>query len=114
MEVPAGVIYRWLQPAVPFHVFIVWYDCLVSSLTLFGLFFLARNLWQSSFAGLAAAFLYAGLYPSYGRTVKNLFLREDFAIPLIVFALGATVWMLREPKDRGALGQRAQPEIVAG
>src|SRR5690349_19102731 len=43
MEVPVGVFYRWLQPAVPFHVFVVWYDCLVSSLTLFGVFFLARN-----------------------------------------------------------------------
>ena len=31
--------------------------------------------------------LYAALYPSYGRTVKNLFLREDFAIPLMIFAL---------------------------
>src|SRR5437660_12321400 len=35
MEVPAGVIYRWLQPAMPFHVLIVWYARLVSRLTLF-------------------------------------------------------------------------------
>src|SRR5258708_6594678 len=41
MEVPVGLIYRWLQPAVPFHVFIVLYDSLVASLTVFGLFFLA-------------------------------------------------------------------------
>ena len=26
MEVPVGVLYRWLKPAMPFHVFVVWYD----------------------------------------------------------------------------------------
>ena len=31
MEVPVGVLYRWLNPAMPLHVFVVWYDCLVSS-----------------------------------------------------------------------------------
>src|SRR5437867_3065656 len=44
----------------------------------------------------AASALYATLYPSYGRTVKNLFLREDFAIPLIVFALFFTVRALQQ------------------
>jgi hypothetical protein len=96
MELPAGLLYRWLNPGIPFHVFIVWFDCLVSSLTLFGLYFLGRALWRSDLAGVLAAALYAGLYPSYGRTVKNLFLREDFAMPLIVFALFFTVRMWQE------------------
>ena len=98
MEVPAGVLYRWLggSLALPFHTWVVWYDCLVSSLTLFGVFFLARALWRSDLAGVMASALYAGLYPSYGRTVKNLFLKEDFAIPLIVFALFFTVRALQE------------------
>ena len=87
MEVPAGVLYRWLKPAMPFHVFVIWYDCIVSSLSLFAVFFLARALWRSDGAGLVATIFYATLYPSYGRTVKNLFLREDFAIPLILLAL---------------------------
>ena len=100
MEVPVGVLYRWLKPATPFHVFVVWYDCLVSSLSLFAVFFLARTLWRSDGAGVFASALYAGLYPSYGRTVKNLFLREDFAIPLIVFALFFTVRALQERKVR--------------
>jgi hypothetical protein len=100
MEVPVGVLYRWWQPAMPLHVFVVWYDCVVSSLTLFGVFFLARALWRSDVAGVFASALYASLYPSYGRTVKNLFLREDFAIPLIVFALFFTVRALQETKMR--------------
>ena len=106
MEVPAGVIYRLAGrlalPRPPFHVFVVWYDCLVSSLALFGVFFLGRALWRSNGAGVLAAALYASLYPSYGRTVKNLFLREDFALPLILFALGATAHMLfpRPPAAR--------------
>jgi asparagine N-glycosylation enzyme membrane subunit Stt3 len=87
MEVPVGVLYRWLKPAMPFHVFVVWYDCLVSSLSLFAIFFLTRALWRSDAAGVFAIAFYATLYPSYGRTVKNLFLREDFAIPLLLFAL---------------------------
>lgn len=100
MEVPVGVLYRWLQPAMPFHVFVVWYDCLVSSLSLFAVFFLARALWRNDLAGLWASALYATLYPSYGRTVKNLFLREDFAIPLIIFALFFSVRALQEQKTR--------------
>jgi hypothetical protein len=100
MEVPAGMLYRWFQPAMPFHVWIVWYDCIVSSLSLFAIFFLARALWRSDAAGVFAAALYATLYPSYGRTVKNLFLREDFAIPLIILALFFTVRALQERKAR--------------
>jgi hypothetical protein len=100
MEVPVGVIYRWLKPATPFHVFVVWYDCIVSSLSLFAIFFLARALWRSDAAGVFASALYTTLYPSYGRTVKNLFLREDFAIPLIIFALFFTVRALQEQKVR--------------
>jgi len=106
MEVPAGVLYRWLQPALPFHVWIVWYDCIVGSLGLFGVFLLGRLLWRGDFAGILAAALYASLYPSYGRTVKNLFLREDFALPLILFALAATVWMLQQER-------RLAPQLLA-
>jgi hypothetical protein len=100
MELPAGLLYRWLQPATPFHGFVVWYDCIVSSLSLFAIFFLARALWRSDAAGVFASALYATLYPSYGRTVKNLFLREDFAIPLIIFALCFSVRALQDRKLR--------------
>ena len=100
MEVPVGLLYRWLQPTMPFHCFVVWYDCFVSSLSLFAVFFLARALWRSDAAGLFASVLYATLYPSYGRTVKNLFLREDFAMPLIILALFFTVRALQERKIR--------------
>ncbi len=100
MEVPVGMLYRWFKPAMPFHVFVVWYDCLISSLTLFAIFFLARALWRSDAAGVFASALYATLYPSYGRTVKNLFLREDFAIPLIVLALLFTVRALQDRRTR--------------
>lgn len=46
-----------------------------------------------------AAVFYATLYPSYGRTVKNLFLREDFAIPLILLALVFTVRAMQRGSD---------------
>jgi hypothetical protein len=66
----------------------------------FGVFFLARALWRSDKSGVFASALYVALYPSYGRTVKNLFLREDFAIPLIIFALCFTVRALQDLKRR--------------
>jgi hypothetical protein len=100
MEVPVGVLYRWWKPAMPLHVFVVWYDCLISSLSIFGVFFLARALWRNDKAGVFASALYVALYPSYGRTVKNLFLREDFTIPLIIFALCFTVQALQDLKRR--------------
>ncbi len=100
MEVPVGVLYRWCNPAMPLHVFVVWYDCLISSLSIFGVFFLARALWRNDKTGVFASSLYVALYPSYGRTVKNLFLREDFTIPLILFALCFTVRALQDLKRR--------------
>jgi hypothetical protein len=103
MEVPVGLAYRLGRslalPLPPFHVFVVWYDCLVSSLSVFGVFFLARALWRSDKSAVFASALYATLYPSYGRTVKNLFLREDFAIPLIIFGLFFTVRALQCASD---------------
>jgi hypothetical protein len=99
MEVPVGVLYKWLHPSIPFHVFVIWYDCLVSSLSVFGVFFLARALWRSDKPAVFASALYVTLYPSYGRTVKNLFLREDFAIPLIIFALYFTVRAMQCASD---------------
>jgi hypothetical protein len=101
MEIPAGVLYRWLEPDLPFHVWIVRYDCLVSSLSLVGVFLVAFALWRSHVAGLVAAALYGTLYPSYGRTVLNLFPREDFAVPLILLALWLTVLVLRREEKPG-------------
>lgn len=103
MEVPVGLLYRWLKPDMPLHVFVVWYDCIVSSLSLFAIFFLARALWRSDGAGLFASALYATLYPGYGRTVKNLFLREDFALPLILFAMFFSVRMLQQEGARNQI-----------
>src|SRR5579859_1764502 len=81
MEAPAGILYRLggrlALPLPPLHVFVVWYDCLISSLSVFAIFFLTRALWGRGKTGVFAAALYVALYPSYGRTVKNLFLRED-------------------------------------
>jgi hypothetical protein len=88
MEIPVGVLYRALSPPIHFHVFVVWYAALVGSLTIFAVFWLGQTLWKNAGAGVASAIFYATMYPSYGRTVKNLFLREDFAAPLIVLALG--------------------------
>ncbi len=113
MEVPVGVLYRLGRglnfPMAPFHVFVVWYDCLVSSLTLFGVFFLARAVWKSDAGGVIASALYAALYPGYGRTVKNLFLREDFAIPLIVLALFFTVHAIQQ----AGTPKKIWPQIAA-
>ena len=107
MEIPVGLLYRWVQPAWPLHVCVVWYDCCVASLTLFAVFFLARALWRSDGAGVVASILYASLYPSYGRTVKNLFLREDFAIPLIVAALFFSVRAVQDQRVRDQIGAAA-------
>ncbi|HTS17350.1 MAG TPA: hypothetical protein VMP11_07250 [Verrucomicrobiae bacterium] len=121
MEVPVGLLYRWFKPAMPLHVFVVWYDCLISSLSVFGVFFLARVLWRSDKAGVFAGALYVALYPSYGRTVQHLFLREDFTIPLIIFALCFTVVALQravETREKatygsGTAGGRFAPQFLA-
>src|SRR5579862_3510787 len=63
MEAPVGVLYRWLKPAMPSHVFVVWYDCLISSLSVFAIFFLTRALWGRDKTGVFAAALYVALYP---------------------------------------------------
>jgi hypothetical protein len=113
MEIPVGLAYRWWQPATPFHVWVVRYDCVVSSLSLVGVFLLATALWRSRVTGLVAAGLYATLYPSYGRTVLNLFPREDFAVPLILLALWLSVLVLRREQGPSARWLPALPALAA-
>lgn len=90
MEIAAGRTYRALHGAglvhAPFHVFLVRFVCVFSSLSIVAVFLLARAVWGSGPWALAAAAAYAVCPMSFDRTIGN-YIREDFALPLLFLAI---------------------------
>ena len=81
-----GTLYRVIGPPCPLDVFIAYAQILISSLTVLGVFGLARAVFASDRAALVSALAYAVSTASVARSVGG-FLHEDFAHPLIVGAL---------------------------
>ncbi len=84
-----GLSYRLLGPLVrdvPPLNFLRWHVSLWSSLTLFVVYLWARRAFGSRRGALLAALVYALALPIYLRTCGN-YLREDFVLPVLFFAL---------------------------
>lgn len=84
-----GLSYRLLGPfvrGVPPPNFLRWHVCLWSSLSLFVVYLWARRTFDSRPGALLAAVVYALALPIYLRTCGN-YLREDFVLPVLFFAL---------------------------
>jgi hypothetical protein len=84
-----GLSYRLLRPVVrgahPQN-FLRWHVSIWSSLSLFLVYFWARRAFGSRAGALLAAAVYAFSLPIYSRTCGN-YLREDFVLPVLFFAL---------------------------
>lgn len=89
MEYTAGYLYRVLwgdNKAVPFHVFLIYFISIFSSLTLLAVYLLGRTLWESPLSGLVSVLFYLTARISWARTIAG-FNYEDFALPLIFLGL---------------------------
>ena len=92
MEYLAGYSYR-IAAALgydePFHIFVLLFISVCSSLIILPLFGLSVLLWRSRSAALATAVVSIALYPLHQRAI-GLFLREIVGLPLLACGL----WLL--------------------
>ncbi|MDP8236224.1 MAG: tetratricopeptide repeat protein [Candidatus Erginobacter occultus] len=89
MEPVAGFLYRVLAPftGVSFFDFLIYFNSFFSSLSIFAVYLLAREIWKDRRAALLAAFFYALTPASYGRLIIGSYLRESFSLPWIFFSI---------------------------
>jgi tetratricopeptide (TPR) repeat protein len=100
-----GLSYRLLRPVIrgthPQN-FLRWHVSIWSSLSLLLVYFWARRAFGSRAGALLAAAVYAFALPIYIRTCGN-YLREDFVLPILFFALYCQLRVLQGGGWRWAL-----------
>jgi hypothetical protein len=103
MEFVSGFLYRFFSRFVkiPFHVFLIYFICFFSSLTIFPVYLISYKVWGSRFSALASTAFYAFSLPGMSRTIGN-YLLEDFAFPFIFFSLYFFLVSLCETNDTSA------------
>ncbi|NIT35752.1 MAG: hypothetical protein GTN49_04520 [candidate division Zixibacteria bacterium] len=104
-----GLSYRVLRPVIRgahLQNFLRWHVSIWSSLSLFLVYFWARRTFGSRAGALLAAAVYAFSLPIYLRTCGN-YLREDFVLPVLFFALYCEARVLQGGGWRWALAAAA-------
>jgi len=99
----SGSLYRLLSPAVPLHVFLIYFVSIFSTLSVVAVFLAGRLLWRSNWAGIISALFYSVSPASFARTTAGSLLREDFALPFIFLSFACFIYTLREDRPLIAL-----------
>lgn len=95
MENVSGRLYRLLRPGVPLHVFLIYFMCFFSTVSVVAIFVAAKLLWRSSWAGLLSAVFYCLSPASFVRSTGG-FVRENFALPFIFLSVACFIYCLRK------------------
>ena len=90
MEFVGGVLYKIFNFGLTFNLFLIYFNCFFSSLTLVMVFLLTRHLFKNNLISLGAALYYITTPASYLRTAAGSYLREDF---VLIFLL-LSAWLL--------------------
>ena len=82
-----GFIYRLFRFKTPFYRFVIIFMFLYSSLSVIACYKMAFLLTKTRFFSIIASLFYAGNFSSSSRTIAGGLVEEDFALPLMFFAL---------------------------
>ena len=106
-----GHTYRIFRFKMPFHKFVIYFMFFYSSLSLFALYKSARLLGGGRMFSLAACAFYATSFASSSRTIAGGLVEEDFALPLMFFAL---TFALKALKSRRRIYPLITGALLAG
>jgi hypothetical protein len=99
METITGCAYRYCVPkSIPFHVFVLIFVALVSSLSVFPLHGAISLISRSKGAGLTGAAFYAATPAVYTTVIAPGFEYQDFALPLIFIHIYFFIRAMKAPK----------------
>lgn len=70
---------------IPFHVYLIYFVAFFSTLSIFGVYFVTKQLWRDNYSSLIAALFYAFSTVTFSR-IKG-YLYEDFALPFVFFSI---------------------------
>ncbi|RKX70101.1 hypothetical protein DRP53_06075 [candidate division WOR-3 bacterium] len=88
MELASGLLYRYLIPrAVPFHLYIIVFISLFSSLGVIPIFLILKTILKDPIKAMVGSLLYAVTPALYTTVTAPGFELQDFALPLIFFHL---------------------------
>ncbi|OGS22216.1 MAG: hypothetical protein A2252_10000 [Elusimicrobia bacterium RIFOXYA2_FULL_39_19] len=89
MEKIHGYIYKTLSlnNKIPFHVFLIYFICFFSSLSIISVYLVVNLLWDNKKIALLVSFFYATSPSSFGRIITGIYGYEDFALPFIFFSI---------------------------
>lgn len=90
MEFLYGYLYRIFNFGLPFHLFLIYLNCLFSSLSLIPVFFITRKIFRNDAMAIGSCLFYITTPASFLRTATGSFLREDFALLFIL----TSIWLL--------------------
>jgi len=92
-------IFSTLSPRVSFDLYLKWFVCIFSSLSVIAVFLVGSSVWRNRVAGLMAAAFYAVSIPGFERVIGH-YLREEFALPFIFFSLYFFLASIGHSQDR--------------
>jgi len=106
-----GYTYRIFRFKMPFHKFVIYFMFFYSSLSIFALYKAARLIGGGRLFSLAACAFYATSFASNSRTIAGGLVEEDFALPLMFFALA---FVLKALKSRRHIYPLITGALLAG
>jgi tetratricopeptide (TPR) repeat protein len=88
MELVTGYLYRlfFSKTQIPFHIFLIYCIAFYSSLSVFAVYLLSKEVWRNSLSAILSVFFYIICKAHWARTVLG-FSYEDFAFPFIFISL---------------------------
>jgi len=99
MEPVHGWFYQWfISKDVPFHIYLMWFVAVFSSLLTLIIYFSVRAIWKSPIYGLLASLAWMLVPASFFRQVSNIYLKEDFSIIFIILFIVFFIISLNKKK----------------
>ncbi len=98
MEYVVGYLHRIFFNKIELDKFVSFFVILFSSLSSIALYLIAKEVLNSRSAGFFSGVLYAVSWPSIARTMGLVYLKENFALPILFFHIYFLIKFLRNKK----------------
>ncbi|MCD6422972.1 MAG: hypothetical protein J7L42_02480, partial [Elusimicrobia bacterium] len=93
-----GTTYRIFGVEIPFHIYVIYFMFLYSSLSIFAVFLVSNVICENKIFSIIATLFYATSFASSSRTIAGGLVEEDFALPLMFFSFFFFLYSFKKTK----------------